>query len=267
MADAFGRKQAEALLLAGWRQGALFAPTDKIPLPSAADGIDNILVVLTQSCTVVSERLNSDPVVEVATAKLLKKFNAKDQAATGKSFRKLILPLEQDGEYNAIEIDINSRRLYPRDLLLGFAPSGSQISEPNARKIGGWMARYFSRVALPNALVEKMKETTFELIKSVLKTEQEGEPLHMNTKSIYIGWDPDDEVGPYQVRITIVCSDQQATEAVDRLIIETGGSVVVEGAAVSINVSSADATFLADLEGLVRLTEWDYLTDLGEPQD
>src|ERR1700688_3717497 len=31
---------------------------------------------------------------------------------------------------------------------------------------------------------------------------------------------PDDEVGPYRVRITIVCSDQRATEAVDRLIIE-----------------------------------------------
>ena len=92
MADVFGREQAEALLLAGWRQGALFAPNDKIPFPPATDGDGNILIVLTQSCTVVSERLNSDPVVEVATAKLLKNFNAKDQAATGKSFRKLILP-------------------------------------------------------------------------------------------------------------------------------------------------------------------------------
>jgi hypothetical protein len=266
VADAFGREQAEALLRAGWRQGAIFAPNDKIPLPPATGDNDNILIVLTQSCTVVSERLNSDPVVEVATAKLLKKFNAKDQAATGKSFRKLILPLQQGGEYDAVEIDINSRRLYQRDLLLDFAPTGPQISEPDARKIGGWMARYFSRVALPNALVEKLKGTTFELIKSVLKTEEEGEPLHMNTKSIYIGWDPDDEVGPYQVRIMIVCADQKVTEAVDRLLIEVGGSVVLDGATVYIDVSSADATFLADLDGLVRLTEWDYLTDLGEPQ-
>jgi hypothetical protein len=266
VADAFGREQAEALLRAGWRQGALFAPNENIPFPPGANGEDNVLIVLTQSCTVVSERLNSDPVVEVAVAKLLKKFNAKDQAATGKSFRKLILPLEQGEEYKAIEIDINSRRLYPRDLLLGFAPTGPQISEPDARKIGGWMARYFSRVALPNALVEKMKGTTFELIKKVLKNEHEGEPLHMNTRSIFIGWEPDDEVGPYRVRITIVCSDQRATEAVDRLIIEASGAAVPDGAEISIDVWSADAIFVADLDGLVRLSEWDYLTDLGEPQ-
>ena len=77
---------------------------------------------------------------------------------------------------------------------------------------------------------------------------------------------PDDEVGPYRVRITIVCSDQRATEAVDRLIIEASGAAVPDGAEISIDVWSADAIFVADLDGLVRLSEWDYLTDLGEPQ-
>jgi hypothetical protein len=36
---------------------------------------------------------------------------------------------------------------------------------------------------------------------------------------------------------------------------------------VMIDVKSADAMFVSELEGLVRLTEWDYLTDLGEEQE
>ena len=105
------------------------------------------------------------------------------------------------------------------------------------------MARYFSRVALPNALVEKLKETTFDLIKKRPQNRTGGRsPPHEYQIHLYWVGTPMTRRGPYQVRITIVCNNQQATEAVDRLLIETGGSAVVEGATVSINVSSADAT-------------------------
>lgn len=261
MTASFGRAQAEALLKAGWRQGALFASNEWIQLP---DDQEALIVVLTQSCTVVSSRLESDPHVEVALARRKESFNPKDQSALGKNARKLLLPVTADG-FQAVEIDINSRKLLPRELLLNFAPTGPQLSEHDARKIGGWMARYYARVALPNTLVDRIRDQAFEAIKKCLKAHHDGGPLHVRTRSALIDWTPDDEEGPYHVRITMICHDQSASEALDRAI---GGKVVTEaGDEITVDVVSADATFISELEGRTRLSEWDYLSDLGEPQD
>lgn len=261
MTTSFERTQAEALLEAGWRQGALFASNEWIPLP---DSQDALIVVLTQSCTVVSSRLETDPHIEVALARCKETFNPKDQNAQGKNVRKLLLPVVGDG-FQAIEIDINTRKLLPRELLLNFAPTGPQLSENEARKIGGWMARYYARVALPNTLVERIRREAFDAIKKGLKTQHDGAPLHVKTRSALIDWQPDDEEGPYRVRITMICHDQSATEALDRAI---GGKAVSGlGDEITVDVVSADATFLSELEGRTRLSEWDYFSDLGETQD
>jgi hypothetical protein len=260
----FGRTQAEALLQAGWRQGALFVPNEWIPLPEGLNNKDVLIVVLTQSCTVVSPRLDVDPFVEVAVARRQEKFNPKHQDASGKNVRKLLLRVSGEG-FEAVEIDINSRRLLPRELLLEFAPNGPQLSDQDAKKIGGWMARYFSRVALPNTLVDRIRMPAFAAIKKSLKVEHDGDELHVRTRSALIDWQPDDEEGPYTVAITMICHDQSATEALDRAV---GGEFSTpEGDKISVDVVSADATFLSELEGRVRLTEWDYLSDLGEAQD
>jgi hypothetical protein len=260
----FGRAEAEALLQAGWRQGALFASNEWIRLPEGVSSEDALIVVLTQSCTVVSPRLEADPFVEVAVARRRKGFNPKDQDASGKNVRKLLLPVEREG-FQAVEIDINSRRLLPRDLLLKFAPDGPQLSEQEARKIGGWMARYYARAALPNTLVERIRKPAFDDIKKSLKTTYRGDPLHVSTRSVLIDWEPDDEKGPYKVRITLICNDQMAAEALDRAV--PSEFTTPEGDGLSIDVASADAMFVSELDGRIRLTEWDYLSDLGEPQD
>ncbi len=54
----------EHLLASGWLQGAIFKSNDVVGVRGNEAG--TLLVVLTQSCTVVSSSLDRDPLVEVA---------------------------------------------------------------------------------------------------------------------------------------------------------------------------------------------------------
>ena len=56
--------------------------------------MENFLSLCTQSCTVVSPRFATDPIVEAMVVKLLAKYNPKTFEATGKNQRKLHLEVD-----------------------------------------------------------------------------------------------------------------------------------------------------------------------------
>ncbi len=255
----FGVDEAKTLLAAGWRQGALFKSNWIISLPDEAKGC--FWVILTQSCTVVSPRLSVDPLIEIAIARPLNKFNARAAEATGKNFRKLhVATLGAD--FEALEIDVNSRRFVAREVLLKFVPDGPVIDESETRKIGSWMGRYFSRVAVPNRLVEVLRPY-FTGIGTILREQRNDSPLHESVPTVFIDWAPNDEAGPYRVTITVLAHGQDLTEHIDRRLIDAGISEVeIDNLKLVIEVRSSDATFLSEVDGKIRLSEWDYLTSL-----
>ena len=76
-------EEANQLHKAGWQQCSTFYPNDKVGsdlgLPSGA-----VLLVLTQSCSVVSAPLKRDPAVEfIVATKSTGRFNARSNEAKG----------------------------------------------------------------------------------------------------------------------------------------------------------------------------------------
>jgi hypothetical protein len=265
MLPVFGEEEANTLLKSEWRQCQIFRPNDTLPHPEK----DIFFVVCTQSCTVVSPDLTRDPFVEIAIGRPLRTFQAKNHQARGKDVRKFHIPII-GADFEALEIDINSRQFVKRELLLVTETAGFTVSDKTRRDFAGWIARYYTRIALPNELVARLKPILKNL-KQFLETKDGDQfvPHHEQIASMWIRFNPDAELHigeTYTVKLLIVSDEPGAAEDYDRELHKLFGraSLAIDGVAFSFDVNSLDETRLTDLDGYQRFTDWDYLSGMGD---
>jgi hypothetical protein len=198
------KDEADKLLAAGWRQCSTFSLN---PVVGNDRGLaaDSILVIMTQSCSVVGPNLERDPHIEVAVATPVTKFSAKSAEATGRNGRKFCVCLKNGADDAPYMIDINSRFTFPRELLLQMSPDGPRCDDKDVVRIGNWVARYYNRSALPNLLVIQLGAAKIqETVTPLLKDSFEGVPLHYEVHSVYGAWEPDNETGPYRFEMVFI---------------------------------------------------------------
>lgn len=269
MPTAFGAEHARVLLEAGWRQCQVFRPTKEIN--RGVEGEDVYYVVCTQSCTVVSPCLIRDPIVELAIGKPVTKFNSKSHEARGRNVRKFHLPISGIG-FEALEIDLNSRQFVSRELLLKIDHADLQVTDEARRDFAGWIARSYSRIALPTQLVKQLKISIIkkleEFLEEKFRTDTCPVARHDLIKSMWISFKPDAEVSGcelYEVKLLIICDEPEIVEEYDKELLKRFGSqsITVDRVSFSFDVNSSDETRLSDLDGWQRFTEWDYLSGVG----
>jgi hypothetical protein len=266
-----GVEEAERLLAAGWRQGSVFRPNEHVPPPDGCPE-DGVLVVVSQSCTVVSPRWDRDPYVEIALAVPSKKPFEKQKRspqAVGKDFRTLLLPAPC-GDADCLVVDVYSRFFISRQLLLSFAPDVASGDSASARRLAAWMGRHFTRAALPNKLVKLLADSVTDPLEKHLRSGFGEGPLHDGVVAIWVKWEPDDETGPYDMEFLIACDSEEAANHLDGLLTETFGTeapIKLESneVRVQVRVQSAEGTTLADVEGHHRLSSFDHFTNLEAP--
>jgi hypothetical protein len=267
----FGENETQRILEVGWRQGSVFRPPVGLALPVPCDRENELLVVCTQSCTVVSRDLARDPNIEFIVAKPTWHYKANSPEATGKNLRCFHLPVSGLANASALECDINRRFFEPRELCLKHPPEADlAVSEDAARNLAGWISLYYTRVALPNELVIRAKGL-FDTIKSALKKNtQSGERLSESIDKIFVNWSPDIELqgGLYHLDILFLCADDDADMRLNTLLETKLQPFTEEGGHDGIKLTYANKvrsqTFLSELEGYKRLSEWDYLSNLGD---
>jgi hypothetical protein len=264
-----GPAEAKRLLDAGWRQAIAFRAPAQFSVPIPFDRDNEWLVVCTQTCSVVSERFTVDPFIEVVAAKPISKYNPRSPEATGKNARQFSLPLV-GGE--AVQCDINRRCFIDREMFLGIEPDLSIQVLAAAKGFAGWISRYYTRVAWPNALVDRAKAPggLYESVKAALAHPfGDKGPLSDWVSAIYVNWKPDDELseaqGAYQVSMRFLCDNLEADTALGALLCEALDRFEAghDGITLQWDVKAKRTTFVTDLDGYYRLSEWDYLTDLG----
>jgi hypothetical protein len=269
----FDENEAQQILEAGWRQGSVFRPPVALALPEPVpfDPENEWLVVCTQSCTVVSRDLAGDPHIEFLVATPTGHYKANSPEATGKVLRRFHLPVSGIANVPALECDINRRFFAPRTLCLAHPPeAGITVSEDDARNLAGWISRYYTRVALPNELVIRAKGL-FDTIQTALKkSTKNGERLSGSIDKILVRWSPDSELqgGVYQLDILFLCTDEAADLRLNSLLEAKLQPFTEGGGHNGIKLTYANAvkseTFLSQLDGYTRLSEWDYLSNLGD---
>jgi hypothetical protein len=267
----FGESEARRVLEAGWRQGSVCRPPADLAIPVALNRKAELLVVCTQSCTVVSRSLVSDPHIEFLVAKPLGSYNPNSQEATGKTLRRFHLPISGHPGVAALDCDINRRFFASRSVCLTTTPDASiTASEEASRSLAGWISRYYTRVALPDELVIRARKL-FGILKAALKKNtKDGDKLFGSIDKIYIQWKPDSELqgGLYEVNLLFLCADGDADLLLDTLLEATLKSFTEDNGCDGIKLTYANTvrseTFVSQLDGYKRLSEWDYLSNLGD---
>jgi hypothetical protein len=263
MPPVFGEEHADALLKAGWAQCQIFRPTAALP---HNDG-SIFFVVCTQSCTVVSPNLSRDPFVEIAEGRPVS-YRAKSYQARGKDVTKFHLPVD-GADFEALEININSRRFMKRELLIATQHAGFTVSNRARRDFAAWIARYYSRIALPSELVRRLRTTILMKLEQFLaaKSGSPPEARHEQIANIWIRFQPDTELTngiTYEVELLFICDEPEIAEKYDRELLQLFGdqSLSIDNIEFRFSVNSADETRLSDLNGWQRFTDWDYLSGM-----
>lgn len=268
MATLLGDKEASTIFDAGWRQCRVFKPCESVQHDE-----DCYFVICTQSCSVVSRNWERDPFVEIIVGRPVESYNENSDEARGRIVAKFALPVE-GADFKALELDINSRSFKKRELLLQITPESFTVSEEARRNFAGWIGRYYSRIALPNALVERMKPKILKTLKKFVSA------THQSTRkrrsdlihSIWIKFEPYDELpieADYIVEIKILCEDPAHVEEFERDLNQKFGTPNISGDGISFacEVGAVDQTFYGDLRGWIKFSEWDYLSGMGDAAD
>lgn len=272
--------QARQISFNGWRQGSVFDPRgvlNKITIAESEISLseNEFLIICTQSCSLVSRRFEADPYAEAMVVKLIDEYNPRSQEATGKNQRKLQIKLLDHPKFKCIECDINKRFMFNRKRLLETQPSKELNLEENAGdKLAGWYGRSITRTALPDLLVERMGNLS-KIIKKCLDKkfiDDQGNlsPIHESIPYQYIDWRPRKEnpEGPFILRFFFLCANPESEENLDKELTEKLNPYLSESGKdglkiIEIACKTDDSTFVRDLYQYERLSDLDYLSDLG----
>ncbi|MFK0329695.1 hypothetical protein ACIQUB_01065 [Rhizobium sp. NPDC090275] len=266
----FGEAEAQKILELGWRQGSSFRVSGELAKQLGFED-DKLVVVVTQSCTVVSSDLAKDPYVEVMVLERSSEaYKATTDHARGKNMRKLTIPLTENGEQAAFVVNINARRFIDRALLLDTAPDGPAGTVETGETIGRWLGYSYSRAALPNNLVSFFRADGFDReVEKVLKAKFEESPLHERVRAMFASWSSEDEVDFYKMRVDFLCDDELvAMELEDRLQKAFGTELPNIAATgrleLQMNVRAAGSTYYTDFDGMRRFSRWDFFSSLSD---
>ena len=208
--------------------------------------------------------------------KLLPKYNPRAFEATGKNQRKLHIEVIGSSEFKCIECDINRRFFFDRHHLLNINPLQEfEIGMEGSTKLAGWLGRSYIRIALPNLLVERVKPELLTLILKCLDEKQthgqnKGSPIHESVSFIYLDWQPRSDIADlFELKFIFLCSDAHTEEMLERSLLEKLESYQDEAGKHGVRISNIicrtpNTTFLTDLNGYERYSEWDFLSELGE---
>ena len=267
----FGEAEAQQIKNSGWRQGSIFRPPENF-VPVRFERDREVLVVCTQSCTVVSPNIAANPLIEYLVAKPVERYHPNSDQAKGKNSHCFHLPVSGLPNAEALGCDINRRFFADRKECITHAPDNRITpSEEGVRNLAGWIARYYTRIALPDELVTRAKKGLFEIIQKALRTRNlSGEKMSDAVDKIYIAWSPNSDLqgSKYQVGIQFLCRDADAAFELGSSLIgplepftENNGN---DGIKLVYDAVDKTNTLISALDGYKRLTEWDYLSNLGD---
>jgi len=220
----------------------------------------------------VSERIETDPNIEFLVAEPVKKYNPRSAEATGKNLRRFHLSISGVPNTEALACDINRRFFVHRKACLRHPPDVNVgILEESVRNFAGWIARYYTRIALPDELTRRARNGLYKCIKNALeKKSATGEKLLNSIDKIYVNWDPnfDLQSGLYRVHILFLCADADADIRLSSLLELPLGPFTrgdgQDGIKLEYENKVKSETFVSELDGYKRLSEWDYLSNLGD---
>jgi hypothetical protein len=269
-----------AIQAKGWRQCSLFRPDNIEALPPHLKFVvdEEWLALCTQSCSVCAKGPDAEHTVEVIVAVPLATFDQKLNPAKGSSIRHLHLPVNKLQDTEALGFDISRRAIIPRELLANWTPSSVELPDESLIKFKAWISRYYARIALPDALDQRLKQGSKSVVKTLTRLLEKTLSARSATNQLetykvkddifrcYIYWDPLHEELPqgkdYTVQIVIVCYRPETQRYLDKELAALASGLKGASNPYGLKMDAPtvfelDDVPLSTIAGMHNYTQWD----------
>lgn len=181
-----------------WRQGSILSQKDfqVVGLSDASDA--NLAIAISHDCDIANENLDVEPVVEFILARIIEQHNG--NFTHGKNPRTLHLGYTQGENLVFLELRASKRLTLQKDKLEAVQPDNSYKLTDSRQILQSWLAARYRRHALPNSLVDRLREV-FSYI------EKKGKNQSSGILSFRLSYDPEDELPPdepYELWVNVV---------------------------------------------------------------
>ena len=212
----------------------------------------------------------------------LAEYDPKHLAAQGKKVATLHLETDGDADFVGISLDMSRRAFVPREILDAAERAQSRISYPTLAAFQGWMARYYTRIAMPDALVKRIRANNRSGLQRRMQAMlNEYLPsgsgpgryqVHTEVSRFYVGWSPDTELSgeaPYDLKLLIVCTTERTKKYLEVKVEELESGMRSKPLANFIAMAApevrvGDNVTDADKHNMKRFSEWDELSSASE---
>lgn len=203
----------------GWRQGSIFGVEAHERLAEYAPrklGRDDCCIVITQSCDIVSDDFELEPIVEIILARKL------DSPTDGnfthaRSARRLHLQVTVGKRELGYEALIRDRFNVPRPLLADFGPDTDRaLPDIDYNDLIAWIVARYRRDAFPDAFNERVRVAIEQRIKPILKKSPKIKALYLNLNT----WDELSRATAYRADILITLNAEDYEDVTVRQTVE-----------------------------------------------
>ena len=261
----------ERLIQAGWEQGVIFPPDDKIFKNGGLDfsvPTGTFLLIVSQTCDLVQGSFETEPYFEALSLfPLNNKPNG--QYLGGKNSRRIEFSLDEQSENATYWYTLPyERHLIKRELLLELKASNSLGDDNTLKMILCWLSRRYTRTAFPEEFVTRIDARKSQIGKNFAR-------LNSLVSNVYVRVIPFDELNDtevYSMEIILMMDAQKfdvpkiyadCNEIKNQLEkqLDRCKGIDVE----DINIESTASVTIEDLKGYL---EWDYsYLSFREPEE
>jgi hypothetical protein len=198
-----------------WRQGSILAPKDFQAAGLTVAPENTLAIAISHDCDIANDNLGAEPAVEFIFACRIEQQNG--NYAHGKNPRILHLNYRQGEDTAFFELLASQKAIVSKSLLETIEPDENYTLISSHQVLQSWLAARYRRHALPNSLVERLREV-FKYI------EKEGKKNSDGILSFRLSYDPIHELSPegvYELWLSIVyITDKDEYESMARKLAE-----------------------------------------------
>jgi len=182
-----------------WRQGSVLAQKYFQVLGLTASPNANLAIAISHDCDIANDNLDIEPDVEFISACIVGESNGNN--THGKNPRNLHLKYTHGENSVFLELLASKRLMLQKNMLEAVQPDETYKLDAHCRQIlQSWLAARYRRHALPNSLVERLKNV-FNYI------EREGKKNSSGILAFRLSYEPESELPPeepYELWLSIV---------------------------------------------------------------
>ena len=150
-----------------WRQGSVLLQKD-FHTANLNDSSDAELVVaISHDCDIANENLDAEPTVEFIFGRIIQQLDG--NYTHGKNPRILHLNYIHSGTPISLELTASRRVIVDKNVLEAVQPDQTYELVGSRQILQSWLAARYRRHALPNSLVERLREVSKHIQKKSKK--------------------------------------------------------------------------------------------------